>query len=413
MATSPGASGAFDLSPYTAAQRVQFSEAIWEQGMTGNILLDPANGFLKKQTGKTPVLSPFIYRPELFDGTGMDNSGKGVSVRSWISFAMGGGTFPRGVNLKAVAHKMGGYTHYDQMIYENWFPCVSHYYGDTTNQTQELVNWMKANAQIADRIGFLHELNLILHLAGYNPTLNPANAYYVDAASGQIDVSDPTWVLNGPRPTDFAAASPYRIWPVATGVSAEQSITSSHPLTTDQIRRAVARCRRPNSTIAPFKYKGMDLYLLIVHQDQYAQLLDDTDFKNVNWYGPAVGGRDPGENPRVTGKVCQWEDVLIIQHPYVPFCIADDGSPFTTARRAILCGAQAAVLASGKKGAIPGVHSTLDFRFDSENFDQENYVATIFWSGVQRVIYEDNRDATNTERQHTLILPSYTGTPVA
>lgn len=412
MATSPGASGSFDFSQFDAATRVQFAADIHSQAMMQSILLNPHNGWVKRQKGKTPVNAPFVFRHELMPGNpGEGNTGIGTTIRFFVSFQTGGGTSPRGVDLKTVAGK-ANYTHFEASINENWASFADHY-PDTVSQVSELVPFKKANPQIATRISFLHELKLIMELAGYAPTTSTTNTGYIDVSGTPIDPANPDWLLQDAGGiTDYPAGSPFRVFPVASGVSDEQSITNSHPITTDQIKRAVKVFRRVNAGVEPLRIKGQELFLLILHPDQYSLLLDDTAFKQVNWYGPAQGGIvAPGDNVRVTGKVAQWEDVLIVQHPMVPYGInASTGAPITTVRRAILCGANSAVMGSGRRGAFDDAQGQLlDFRRENENFGQKNYVATCFWSGIKRVRFTDNRDLVNTERSNTCILPSYTG----
>lgn len=411
MATAPGASGSFDFSQFDAATRVQFAKDIYGQAMLGSILLDPRNGWVKKQTGTTPILdAPFVFRTELMKATGEGNTGIGTTCRFFVSFQTGGKVYPRGIDLKPVAAKPG-YSFYDVRIWESWKSWGENF-PDTTRQVSEIVAWQKANPQIAETISFLHELKLLWELAGYAPTTSPTVSTYVDVSSEVLDPSDPGWLLNDTDGiTDYPAGSPYRVLP-STSITVEQDITNMMPITTGQIRRAVKVCRKPNAGIRALKIDGKELFLLILHPDQYDLLLQDTDFKQVNWYGPAQGGIvAPGDNVRVTGKIAQWEDVLIVVHPYVPFGIdAATGAPISTVRRAILCGASAAVIAAGQKGAVPGQDGALlDFRRETDNFGQESYVGTHFWSGIKRVRFTDNRDLVSTERTRTLILPSYTG----
>jgi len=189
--------------------------------------------------------------------------------------------------------------------------------------------------------------------------------------------------------------------------SADESLTTGDELTLVQLDRLAARLRQGTfaSTgvmpIRPIRIRGGNYYVLFVHPNQVQQLRSQTS--TGQWADIQRAQIQGGNNdvPLITGGdyVGTYNGIIIHQSEKVPYGVnSTTGLAVTNARRAILCGAQAAMFGIG--GDTPD--DTRKFKWIEERFDYENQLGV---SGYTIAGLKASRFAS--ANFGTFILPTY------
>lgn len=189
--------------------------------------------------------------------------------------------------------------------------------------------------------------------------------------------------------------------------SADESLTTGDELTLTQIDRLVARLRQGTfaSTgvmpIRPIRIRGGNYYVLFVHPNQVASLRSQTS--NAQWAdlqrAQIQGGNDNVSLFTGGDYVGTYNGVVIHQSEKVPMGVnSTTGAAVTNVRRAVLCGAQAAMFGIG--GDTPD--DTKKFKWIEERFDYENQL------GVSGYTIAGMKASTfGGARFGTFVLPTY------
>jgi len=168
------------------------------------------------------------------------------------------------------------------------------------------------------------------------------------------------------------------------------SLAATDLITPELISRAKVKAETKQAngmpTMRPIKIDGENHYVLFIHPWQAFDLKNNATYAQAQREAQ-IRGRS---NPIFTGAMGVWDNVIIHVHEYVPFLDIDvAGNNFYSsgagidagvdAFRALLCGAQAAVLATTKKSFI----------MREKDFDYGNKVghSTGIMGGVQKITY--------------------------
>lgn len=191
------------------------------------------------------------------------------------------------------------------------------------------------------------------------------------------------------------------------GKTADESLTSGDELTLIQLDRLAARLRQGTfaSTglmpIRPIKIRGGNYYVLFVHPNQVQSLRSQT--ATAQWADLQKAAIQGGmmDIPLITGGdyVGTYNGIIIHQSEKVPMGVnSTTGAAVTNARRAVLCGAQAAMFGIG--GETPDDNKK--FKWVEDRFDYENQLGVSAWtiSGLKASTF-------NNARFGTFILPTY------
>src|SRR6187402_672616 len=159
--------------------------------------------------------------------------------------------------------------------------------------------------------------------------------------------------------------------------TADESLTTGDELTLVQLDRLAARLRQGTyaSTgmmpIRPIKIRGGNYYVLFIHPNQVQSLRSQTS--TGQWAdlqrASIQGGKD--DLPIFTGGdyVGMYNGLILHQSEKVPFGVnSTTGAAVANVRRAVLCGAQAALFGIG--GDTPD--DTKKFKWIEDRFDYEN-----------------------------------------
>ena len=161
---------------------------------------------------------------------------------------------------------------------------------------------------------------------------------------------------------------------VANQESSEASLsaTASCIFSLRLIDRAVAMAETATPLIRPVKVGASDMYVAFLHQNQVFQLRTNT--ATGQWQDiqkAAMNGGEVTKNPIFTGALGVYNNVVLHRSTRIPAINTLTGGGTTsvgTGRRAVLCGAQAAVFAMGQANKGSGMKMS----WFEESFDYGN-----------------------------------------
>lgn len=132
------------------------------------------------------------------------------------------------------------------------------------------------------------------------------------------------------------------------------------------IDRAKERAKTLSPAIRPFKIDGKDWYVMFLHPYQVTDLRTNTNpGQFLDLQKAAMTGGEITQNPIFTGALGVYNGVILHEDYRIPSGIAS-GASVPNARRAVFCGAQAAMLAYGQDNQ-PNKFTWVEELFDYEN----------------------------------------------
>lgn len=158
----------------------------------------------------------------------------------------------------------------------------------------------------------------------------------------------------------------------------DEALTTGDEFSLAIIDRMVARANQFNNAagtgtpIRPMKAQGRKLWVMFIHDDQVLQLRTGATAGTwIDYQKAAIMGGDK-ENPLFTGGelVGEYNSVLIHRAPRVTNGVnSTTGAAVANTRRAVLCGAQAAMFATGRDADAGQADK---FTWVEEDFDYGN-----------------------------------------
>ena len=147
--------------------------------------------------------------------------------------------------------------------------------------------------------------------------------------------------------------------------ASEASLTVSDNFRLEFIDRAVTTAKVSTPFIRPIKADGEDFYVMFLHPYQVHSLRTDATANRITWYDAQkarVMGGQTGEstNPIFSGALGVYNGVILHESVRVPSVTANT-------RRAILCGAQAALMAFGQNAKESDTPNWYEELFDYGN----------------------------------------------
>lgn len=134
--------------------------------------------------------------------------------------------------------------------------------------------------------------------------------------------------------------------------SDDQSLTSAHVFTILQIDRCIERAKTATPMIRPIRVGGEDKYVMFLHPFQVYDLRTTATAGQVTWFDinrSALAGGRIGDNPIYTGALGEYNGVVLHEATRVTAGVnSSTAAAVANVRRAVFCGAQAAVMAYGK-----------------------------------------------------------------
>ncbi len=143
----------------------------------------------------------------------------------------------------------------------------------------------------------------------------------------------------------------------------EASLSTTDVFQLSFIDRAIAAAKTSAPLIRPVKVRGNDHYVMFLHPWQVHSLRTDATSGRITWYDAQKariqgGDTGEGENPIFSGALGIYNGVVLHESTRIPAVTANT-------RRAVLCGAQAAVMGFGEGNSESG--NWVEKLFDYDN----------------------------------------------
>lgn len=159
--------------------------------------------------------------------------------------------------------------------------------------------------------------------------------------------------------------------------SADESLTSSDTFTLDLIDQAVEMATVGSQKIRPLMIGGQKKYVVYLHPYQVTSLR--TNYSTGQWgdiQKAALMGSASSKSPIYTNALGEYNNCILRTSQDVTQGVnSSSGAAVTTVRRAVLLGAQAAVVAFGQKQSGPN-----RYRWNEELLDHKRKLEVSAWS---------------------------------
>lgn len=134
-----------------------------------------------------------------------------------------------------------------------------------------------------------------------------------------------------------------------TGVTDAASLASTNTFDITLIDLAVLRAKALTSGIRPIKVGGRSFYVLIMHPSQVTDMRKNTSTGQwLDIQKAAMTGGDVGDNPVFWQAIGMYHGTLMHENARCTNAVANAGTAVASTKRALFCGAQAAMLAFGR-----------------------------------------------------------------
>jgi len=149
------------------------------------------------------------------------------------------------------------------------------------------------------------------------------------------------------------------------------------------IDHAVNLAKIASPLIRPLRINGQYKYCMFIHPNQTRSLRTNNAANTVTWYDimrSRVQGGEMDTNPIFNGAIGEYNGVILHESTRIP---APTVSGNTNFRRAVLCGAQAATFATGRRD------KDRQMKWVEELFDYENQLgvsAAMIW-GLKKCVF--------------------------
>jgi N4-gp56 family major capsid protein len=214
---------------------------------------------------------------------------------------------------------------------------------------------------------------------------------FANQITGNTGVSDTRYSGNQ------ATIAPTNIVYANSSRNTENLINSSDTFTLSMIDKAVEKARTLSPMVRPLKINGRDYYVAFLHDYQVTDLRTNTSTGQwLDIQKAVLTGGQIEENPIFTGALGEYNGVLLYRWNRLPVAPSSSAAGAGNVRRAVLCGAQAAMLAFGQENG-PSKFTWVEKLFD---YDNRFGVAagTIF--GLKKTVF-------NSADFATVLMPTY------
>jgi N4-gp56 family major capsid protein len=172
--------------------------------------------------------------------------------------------------------------------------------------------------------------------------------------------------------------APTRIIRAGSGLTADQSLTTSHVFSLILIDKAienakVAQTGTGKNPIRPIQVDGKPYFVVFLHPYQVTDLRTKTSSDSshpVLWYDihrSRLQGGQGSDNPIFSGALGEYNGCILHESTHIPKGVSSStGLAVSNTRRAVLCGAQAAVCGFGMG------HDKSTYDWFEQNFDYGN-----------------------------------------
>ena len=182
---------------------------------------------------------------------------------------------------------------------------------------------------------------------------------------------------------------------VANSETAESSLSTStvHYFSLSMLDRARATAITTSPRIRPLRINGDGYFAAFLHPYQVYQMRTNTN--TAQWADiqkAAMQGGKISDNPIFTGALGIYNGIVLHECPYLPaFTLGNSGT--NNARRAVFCGAQAAIMGTGREN---GNVERMSWREELFDYGNQLGVAAGMIGGVKKTVFNSVDFATIT-----------------
>lgn len=198
------------------------------------------------------------------------------------------------------------------------------------------------------------------------------------------------------------------------GNSDDQSIDSADTFTLDLVQIAKQKAMTASTEdgtgplVRPFNQQGEEMYVMFLHDYQAYDLQRSAEWREVQ--RSALAGGDIKGNPLFTGALGVYDNVILHKASRITNGVnSSSGAAISTVKRAVLCGAQSAMIAFGSE------NGATRYSWYEDMFDYGNQLGvkagSIFGIKKCKFVPEDD-SSTNAEDFGTVVVSTY-GAPAA
>ncbi len=207
-----------------------------------------------------------------------------------------------------------------------------------------------------------------------------------------------------------APDSNHQLWSSISGtITADESLASTDIFNLTLIDRAVNRAKTLDVTTAaglcpirPVMVEGNEKYVLFLHPHQVTSLRTNTNTGQwLDIQKAAIQGGQISKNPIYTGALAEYNGVVMHETVRVSLGVnSSSGVAVASTRRAVLCGAQAALMAFGQKSG----QNTMDWTEETFDYGNQMGVEAGMIAGLKKTRF-------NSLDFGSLVLSSYAAAP--
>ena len=214
------------------------------------------------------------------------------------------------------------------------------------------------------------------------------DAGFINQIAGYSDQTDTRYTGNN---TAVAPTALTRIIVTEAGSTTESQLDSNDLFDITYIDKAVTLAKTATPYIRPVRVDGKDMYVMFLHPYQVRDLRTSTTTGQwLDIQKAAMTGGQVSNNPIFTGALGVYNNVVLHESTRIPVG-TNSGTPITTVRRAVFCGAQAATIAFGQ-----GSGGGLGGNWTEKLFDYGNQLGVaggIIW-GLKKNVFNSTDFAT-------------------
>lgn len=188
---------------------------------------------------------------------------------------------------------------------------------------------------------------------------------------------------------------------VNSNEATDASISTTSIFSFAVIDKAIEKAKTVSPLIRPVVADGTNMYVCFLHPVQVTDLRITTSTGGwLDIQKAAMTGGRVGENPIFTGALGVYNNTILVEATRLPAAVnAGTGAAIASTRRAVFCGAQAAVMGYGQ------ANSDQEMTWSEELYDYGNQlgVAAGLIFGIKKVVF-------NSADFGTITIPTYAAT---
>jgi N4-gp56 family major capsid protein len=209
----------------------------------------------------------------------------------------------------------------------------------------------------------------------------------------------------------IAPSSNNIIFPNSNIGTGDQSLSTIDTFTTSLLDRAITRAKSMDDLgqplIRPFKVGGQEKYVAFLHPYQVYNLRRESTAGTATWWevnrSALSAGMKEGSEALYKGSLGEYNNIIIHEATRIPKGVnSATSAAVDNTRRAVFCGAQAALFATGRDSSMPDEKMS----YTEETFDYGNQL------GVEAgMIFGIKKTVFNSKDFATIVIPTYAAAP--